>query len=169
MLLKEVNIADVAPQILKQIEKGVFLTVKQGDNTNTMTIGWGMLGRIWNRQIFMVLVRYSRYTYELIEKADSFTVSIPKYNTLEDALNICGTKSGRDIDKFKECNLTCEPGKTVASPIIAECDIHVECKIIYKQPLDPEKIPEEIKKVHYKTQDYHVLYYGEIQKTFVRE
>ena len=79
--MKEVNIADVAPQILKQIEKGVFLTVKQGDNTNTMTIGWGMLGRIWNRQIFMVLVRYSRYTYELIEKADSFTVSIPKYNT----------------------------------------------------------------------------------------
>jgi flavin reductase (DIM6/NTAB) family NADH-FMN oxidoreductase RutF len=166
MKMREVKITEVSDKILEQLPKGVFLTVKGGDKVNTMTIGWGTIGTVWMKPMFMVMVRYSRYTYELIEKADSFTVSVPLGGNLKGALALCGSKSGRDIDKFKDCNLTQKPGVSVNSPSIAECDIIVECEIKYKQPLNPEQIPQSVKDRLYKDNDYHVLYFGEIKKVF---
>jgi flavin reductase (DIM6/NTAB) family NADH-FMN oxidoreductase RutF len=166
--MREVNIAEVSGKIIEQLPKGVFLTVKEGDNVNTMTIGWGTMGVIWGKPVFIVLVRYSRYTYELIEKADSFTVSVPLGGKLADELVQCGKKSGRDVNKFKEFKLTPKDTGAVDSPIIEECDISVNCKIIYKQPLDPEMIPDEVKAQYYRDGDYHVMYFGEIVKTLVK-
>jgi flavin reductase (DIM6/NTAB) family NADH-FMN oxidoreductase RutF len=60
---------EYSQQFLKQLPKGAFLTVKDGDRLNTMTIGWGSIGWIWQKPILMVMVRYSRHTYELIDKA----------------------------------------------------------------------------------------------------
>jgi flavin reductase (DIM6/NTAB) family NADH-FMN oxidoreductase RutF len=167
--LKQVRIGEVADEILEQIPKGAFLTVKAQDKLNTMTIGWGTFGRMWNKPVFMVMVRYSRYTYELIEKADTFTVSVPLNGKFKEALAFCGSKSGRDRDKFKECNLTAKPGQKVDTPVIEGCDIHVECRILYKQPLDPEKLPKEIIDMSYKDGDFHVLYYGEILGVYIEE
>ena len=99
--MKELHIAQVSEKVINQLPKGALLTVKSNDKLNTMTIGWAALGRIWNKPILTVLVRLSRYTYELITDADSFTVSFFMDESLKQAMNICGTKSGRDIDKFK--------------------------------------------------------------------
>lgn len=148
--------------------KGAFLTVKSGDKVNTMTIGWGSVGYEWNRPIFTVLVRESRYTSELIEKSDNFTVSIPLSRDLKGALAVCGSKSGRDIDKFVECNLTLEKSKKVDTPIIGECELHYECKIVYKQEMNPELLSKDIIESAYKTGDYHTLYYGEIVATYIK-
>lgn len=167
--LNEVRIGQVACDILEQIPKGAFLTVKAGDRVNTMTIGWGTFGRMWNKPVFMVMVRYSRYTYELIEKADTFTVSIPLKGKFKEALAFCGSKSGRDHDKFKECNLKTRPGQKVDTPVIDGCDIHVECRIVYKQPMDPERLPREIIDASYKDGDFHVLYYGEILGVYAKK
>jgi len=148
--------------------KGAFLTVKSGDKVNTMTISWGNIGFEWNRPIFMVLVRKSRYTYDLMEKSDNFTVSIPLSVDLKNALAICGSKSGRDIDKFKECNLTLEKSKAVDTPIIGDCKLHYECKIVYKQEMNPALLSKDIVESSYKTGDYHTLYYGEIVETYMK-
>jgi len=148
--------------------KGAFLTVKSGDKVNTMTISWGNIGFEWNRPIFMVLVRKSRYTYDLMEKSDNFTVSIPLSVDLKNALAICGSKSGRDIDKFKECNLTLEKSKAVDTPIIGDCKLHYECKIVYKQEMNPSLLSKDIVESSYKTGDYHTLYYGEIVETYMK-
>jgi len=148
--------------------KGAFLTVKSGDKVNTMTISWGNIGFEWNRPIFMVLVRKSRYTYDLMEKSDNFTVSIPLSVDLKNALAICGSKSGRDIDKFKECNLTLEKSKAVDTPIIGDCKLHYECKIVYKQEMNPVLLSKDIVESSYKTGDYHTLYYGEIVETYMK-
>ena len=148
--------------------QGAFLTVKSGDKVNTMTISWGNIGFEWNRPIFTVLVRKSRYTYDLIEKSDNFTVSIPLSVDLKNALAICGSKSGRDIDKFKVCNLTLEKSKMVNTPIIGDCELHYECKIIFKQEMNPEMLSKEIVESSYKTGDYHTLYYGEIVETYMK-
>jgi len=160
--MREVKITEVSGKILEQLPKGAFLTVKHGDKVNTMTIGWGTLGTVWSKPMFMVMVRYSRYTYELIDKADSFTVSFPLEGRLKKALALCGSKSGRDMDKFKESGITLQPGTSIDSPSIAECDVVVECRIKYKQPLDPQALPQDIKDACYKDSDYHVLYFGEI-------
>ncbi|TYP57464.1 flavin reductase family protein [Thermosediminibacter litoriperuensis] len=161
-MYKDVHIEEVAGKILEQLKKGAFLTVKSGDTINTMTIAWGTIGYIWHRPVFTAMVRPSRYTFDLIEKATSFTVSFPLNDRMRDALNLCGTKSGRHVDKFKECGLSLLPGKMVDTPIIDGCDIHLECGILYKSPLHPEQIPVEIKTLYYGTGDYHVLYSGEI-------
>lgn len=148
--------------------QGAFLTVKSGEDVNTMTISWGNVGYEWQRPIFTVLVRKSRYTYNLIENADNFTVSIPLSKNLKNALAVCGSKSGRDIDKFKECNLTLEKSKNVDSPIIGECELHYECKIVYKQEMNPEFLSKDIVGSSYADGDYHTLYYGEIVETYIK-
>lgn len=149
-------------------KRGAFLTAKDGDKVNTMTIGWGAIGYQWNRPIFTVLVRESRYTYELIEKASEFTVSIPLNDDLKAALAFCGSKSGRDYDKIKECNLTLEPGKTTSTPIIGDCGLQFECKIVYKEAMNPELLSAEVKNASYKNGDYHTTYYGEIVGCYIK-
>ncbi len=148
-------------------DKGAFLTVKDGDKVNTMTIGWANIGYQWKKPILTVLVRKSRYSYELIENTEEFTVSMPLNVDLKKELTICGSKSGRDIDKFKECNLVLEEGKKTTTPIIGNCDMHFECKIVYKQEMEPSLLCDEIKDGAYKNGDYHVLYYGEILDWYI--
>jgi flavin reductase (DIM6/NTAB) family NADH-FMN oxidoreductase RutF len=143
-------------------KKGAFLTTKVGDKTNTMTISWGSIGFIWGKPMFTALVRKSRHTHELIEKAGEFTVSIPLDENMKSALAICGTKSGRDIDKIKECNLELQEGKKVSTPVIKGCGVHYECKVIFKQEMCPDLLDESIDNSMYGSKDYHTVYYGEI-------
>jgi len=143
--------------------KGAFLVVKsEVDNRiNTMTIGWASFGFMWGKSIMTVMVRKSRFTYQLVEKATSFTVSIPEDN-LGEALSFCGTKSGRDFDKFKKCNLSIIPAKNVTSPIINISGIHYECEIVYKSKMNPDFLCKEYKEKNYVNNDFHTFYFGEI-------
>lgn len=167
MVIERINFNEYSTGALEQLKKGAFLTVKDGEKVNTMTIGWGSIGYIWNMPIFMVMVRYSRHTYKLLEKTNEFTVSIPLSNNLKKELAYCGTKSGRDVDKFKECNITMVDGQTISTPIIGECELHYECKVVYQQAMEPATLDEDIKNSKYKDNDYHVLYYGKIEDTYL--
>ncbi|AAO35630.1 flavin reductase family protein [Clostridium tetani] len=149
-------------------EKGAFLTIKDDDKVNTMTIGWANIGYQWRMPIFSVMVRKSRYTYELIEKASEFTVSIPVDVNLKKELTFCGSKSGRDVDKIKECNLKLEKGKKIETPIIDNCEMHFECKILYKEAMVKENLSEDIKDKFYKDGDYHTFYYAEILDCYIK-
>lgn len=168
-MLRDIAYNEMSKEMLEQLQKGAFLTVKGGDEINTMTIGWGNIGFIWNKPIFMVAVRYSRYTYELLEKTDEFTISVPLTKDMKRALAICGTKSKREIDKFEACNLTAEKSKVANGPIIGECDLHYECKIVYKQAMEPGMIDANIREAKYSNNDFHVLYYGEIVASYIKE
>lgn len=148
--------------LLKQLPKGIFITVKSQDCVNTMTIAWGHIGVIWGKPVFIAYVRYSRYTYDLLLNATDFTINVPVEKDLKEALKIAGTKSGRDINKFEEANLTLKEAETTKSPIIEECQLNYECKIIYKQTLEPALINETITKRYYPHHDTHIAFYGEI-------
>ena len=168
-MIQEIGYNENLKEMLDQINKGAFLTVTDGERTNTMTIGWGNVGVVWSRPMFMVAVRYSRYTYGVLEKAKDFTVSIPIKKDLKKALAYCGSYSGRDVDKFKECSLTPKKGRKVASPIVSDCELHYECKIVYKQAMEPATLDEDIKNRYYANNDYHVLYFGEIVDCYLTE
>lgn len=146
-------------------KSGAFLTVKAEDKVNTMTISWGSIGFMWAKPVFMILVRPTRYTYELIEKSGNFTVSIPFGKDMKKALSICGTKSGRDTDKSSLANLSYIDSEEVDSPIVEGCNMYYECKIVYKQEMNPSLIQEEKLKYLY-NDDYHILYYGEIVNSY---
>jgi len=141
---------------------GAFLIVKNFKEKNLMTIGWGFFGIMWNKPVFIAAVRYSRHTYGILEDTDEFTVSIPLNGQLKEELIKCGSKSGRDIDKFKEFNIKTKPGEKIKTPVVEKCDLHYECKILYRQSLNSELIKNETVKSKYKDHDYHVMIYGEI-------
>ncbi len=169
MSIQKVKFNEYSKEALEQIIKGAFLTVKDGEKVNTMTIGWGNIGIVWNKPIFMVAVRYSRYTYNLLEGSKEFTVSIPINKELKKELAYCGKYSGRDVDKFKECNLTMIEGQKVSAPIIGECELHYECKVAYQQAMEPATLAKDIKEKFYTNNDYHVLYFGEIVDSYLKE
>lgn len=150
-------------------KQGAFLTTKVGDETNTMTISWGSIGFIWKKPMFTVLVRKSRYTHELIEKTGEFTVSVPLDESMKKALGICGSKSGRDVDKINECKLELQEGKSLATPVIKGCGVHYECKVVFKQDMAPNLLDEEIDNSMYDSKNYHTIYYGEIVNCYEEE
>ncbi len=159
-----------AEDFLRQLPKGVFITTKDAEGrVNTMTIAWGHIGVIWGRPVFIAYVRYSRYTYDLLDKAEDYTINVPKEGTLKKELAFCGTKSGRDIDKFKETELTLAPARKVQSPIIKECALQYECKMLYKQTQEPALIDDAVKERYYPTPDTHIMFFGEIVDSYLTE
>jgi len=162
--MKNVNYLSVAEEVIKQIKsQGAFLVAKSKNDKkiNVMTIGWAAIGYMWRKPIMTVMVRKSRFTHCIIEKASSFTVSIPGDDSGE-ALNFCGTKSGRDVDKFKECKLSVVPAQKVDTPIINLSGFHYECKIVYKSETNPDFLCKEYREDLYADNDYHTFYFGEI-------
>ncbi len=172
-MYKEIGVFEYGNVVLEKLIPGLFLTTKKGDIINTMIIGWGGINIVWGRPVFMVLVRDSRATYDLIESSGEFTVSVPMGDNLQGAIKICGTKSLREINKFDYCNLTPVIGRTIDTPIIGEAKIHYECKVIYKQTLDQDKVPGAVKTKYYNEASSnnanHTVYFGEILDQYIFE
>jgi flavin reductase (DIM6/NTAB) family NADH-FMN oxidoreductase RutF len=158
--MKDCDPFSISEDLINRIKKGSFLTVKAGDLMNTMTIGWALLGYIWQRNIFMVAVRNSRHTFSIIEKALDFTVTVPSAD-MKDALMFCGSNSGREVDKFTACNLVPAASLQTVSPVLQMPGIHLECRICFKAPMNPECLDPSLDDL-YPAKDYHTLYFGEI-------
>lgn len=135
---------------------------------NLMTIGWGSLGSMWGMPIWSVLVRPSRHTYRCIEHTGCFTVNVPT-EAMRSCCGICGSKSGRDVNKFDLCNLTEERAKTVLAPSVAQCPIVYECRVVHSSDLLPEKLADEILGGLYVDGDFHRVYFGRILEMRVDE
>jgi flavin reductase (DIM6/NTAB) family NADH-FMN oxidoreductase RutF len=150
-------------ETIKAFDEERVLLVSRGEKglLNVMAIGWGAIGIVWRKPVFMVLVRPSRYTYKFMEEAGEFTVNIVPPE-LKKVVQHCGTVSGRDHDKFKEKQLTTLPSKKVKAPIIKECILHFECRVIYKNDLNPSELDESIIPALYAKGDFHRIYIGEI-------
>lgn len=167
--MKKLEYNTMAAEAMEQLSKGAFLTTNSKGQVNTMTIAWGNIGFMWQKPIFTVMVRPSRHTYEMIENTESFTVSLPVNEDLKEALGYCGTRSGRDTDKIKDMGLKLVDGQSVDTPIIANCSLHYECKIVARQELKPECVSDEIEERAYNKGDLHTLYYGEIVDCYIAE
>lgn len=171
---REVDVRDYAGQIMKTLDKGILMTTAAEGKINTMVIGWGHLGTIWYKPTFIAYVRESRYTKELLDKNGEFTVNIPLGQADKNIIAVCGTKSGRDMDKIKELGLTLEEGQTVSVPGIKEMPLTLECKVIYKQDQDPTAIDSAsldrfYAKGTHNEGDYHTAYFGEITAAYIIE
>jgi flavin reductase (DIM6/NTAB) family NADH-FMN oxidoreductase RutF len=164
---EEKSLFEFLEETNRLMRSGGLLLVSAGRNgkPNAMTIGWGLIGTMWSRPIFCVAVRMSRHTYRLIEENKNFTVCLPAKG-MENILQVCGTKSGRDIDKFSELGLTVEGGITVDAPYIGECSIHYECNVVNRSELNTRELSEEINEEIYASRDYHVLYFGNIKGVY---
>jgi len=148
---------------------GAFLVVLDPHGRpNPMTIGWAQLGIVWSRPVFSVLVRQSRYTFECLSKASSYTVCVPAPGTLKEELALCGTKSGRNLDKFKAAHLAPVPARTVETPIVAECLAHYECRILARtqQAVAHFAGDEIVDLFSYTDGNTHGVFFGEILASY---
>jgi flavin reductase (DIM6/NTAB) family NADH-FMN oxidoreductase RutF len=161
---KEVNVKSVFDQTLEKM-KGQGVILMAGDPPNPMTIGWGTIGYIWGKLIFTVMVRPSRFTFSRMESSSEFTVNLLP-DRFSRQLSLCGTKSGRDIDKIAKCGFRMEQGIHVKTPHISESSIHFECRIVHKHDLLPETLDAGILKKYYPRDDFHKVFYGEIVGVF---
>ena len=143
----KVDYNDFFVQTMDQMCGNGLLLVTKGKNqkANIMTIGWGTIGSIWGKSIFIVLVRSSRYTYSRLEDVNEFTVNVPS-EELAEAVALCGTVSGREFDKFHKTNFTQITLPEVQVPIVEECHIHYVCRIVHRHDLIPEMLDQSIKR-----------------------
>ena len=157
---KEVEIKSVFGETIDKL-KGHGVILLAGDPPNPMTIGWGTIGYIWGKWIFTVMVRPTRFTHHLMESSHEFSVNVfsGEFNS---HLSLCGTKSGRDTDKIKECSFTLETGIHVNAPFISESILHYECRILQKNDILQETLDQNIIDRYYPLKDFHRVYYGEI-------
>lgn len=166
----EIGYLDLAPETIRIMSSvGLLLVSNAPDGKpNVMAIGWGTVGQIWGKPIFIVMVRPSRYTHGCIEASNEFTVNVPP-QAMKDVVNYCGTVSGRERDKFAEADITPAPGKRVSVPIISECIVHYECRVVHKNEIIPAALSDDIISTAYPQGDFHTVYFGEIITAYADE
>lgn len=128
---------------------------------NAMTIAWGTIGRLWQRDVVIVYVSSSRYTFGFMERNRYFTVTaFPE--SMRSALQYIGTHSARDeADKIAKAGLTPEFTE-LGNPIFREANLAIECRIIYKQPFRREAIDSDVATFYDNGTGIHSMYIGEI-------
>jgi flavin reductase (DIM6/NTAB) family NADH-FMN oxidoreductase RutF len=106
-----------------------LVTVADGaDKANIITLAW--VGMACSDPVSVsIAIRPSRYSHELLADTGELTLNIPGEDLLE-ATDLCGTVSGRDVDKWREAGLTPEPATKVGAPLIVECPYALECRVV---------------------------------------
>lgn len=170
MTKREIDIRDYAGDIIRALRPGILITTKVGDKVNSMTIGWGTLGLIWDKPFFVAYVRQQRYTREMLDQCREFTVNIPMGDFRRNILGLCGSKSGRDMDKIAAAGLTPVEPEVIGVPGLKEFPLTLECRAIYRQEQESDQFNDEITRQFYtiETGD-HICYYGEIVAAYIIE
>lgn len=173
---EKINVTEYAQKITEALPKGILLNTKD-EKFNSMVIGWGGLGTVWGKPVFTVYVREHRYTKAQLDASGEFTISVPLDQTVPSIIKVCGTQSGRDIDKEKEAHLTLEESEIIRVPGIREYPLTLECRVLYAQKQELERVPDDIRTrmypqdvdgtYHSANRDAHTAYIGEIVAAYI--
>ena len=105
---------------------------------NVFTVAW--TGTICTKPpMLSISIRPERLSYEYIKETMEFTVNMPHRKQTRET-DFCGVRSGRQLDKIKECGFTMVEGKDVNVPFIKECPVNIECKVKQIIPLGTHDI-----------------------------
>ena len=168
IIMKEISIETLkAENAIDLIAKEwMLVTAGTKESYNTMTANWGGIGYLWNRNVAFVFVRPERYTHDFIEREDRFTLSFYP-EAYREALNVCGTKSGRDIDKAAETGLIPE-ALPCGAMTFAQARMTLQCRKLFKAEMkDADFIDRTIVDRWYGSHGgFHTVYVVEIEKVF---
>lgn len=155
---------DVIDLISKQ---WMLVTAGTRESYNTMTANWGGIGYLWHKNVAFVFVRPERYTHDFIEKEDILTLSFYPEEYRE-ALTICGTKSGRDIDKAAATGLIPEelPSGTMT---FSQARLTLQCRKLFKTEMKESDFIDRsiVERWYGEANGFHTVYIVEIEKIFV--
>ena len=162
----ELTFWDHTDEILERFRKGGVLctVVDNRENINVITLGWGQIGPFYHgHPVLTIAITPQRYSWRFLEEVPEFVIGVPD-DSLRSAADLCGTKSGRDMDKFKEAGLTPVPSQSVKAPSIKECPINIECRV-YTTVRPPHLLltPEHRKRP---VAEQHTIYFSEVLGTY---
>ncbi|MCI8360107.1 MAG: flavin reductase family protein [Clostridiales bacterium] len=161
MAFKEIAPKEIQGNLMRMIADEWMLVAAGGpDKCNMMTASWGFAGEMWGKECAVAMIRPQRYTFEFLEREDFFTLSF--YGGRKDIHKICGSQSGRDIDKVAAAGLT--PVFAEGTVYFAEARLVLVCKKLYAQDLKEENFLDKDCLKWYPDKDYHRMYVGEIVK-----
>ncbi|HSV73663.1 MAG TPA: flavin reductase [Chthonomonadales bacterium] len=145
----------------------MLITAGPPASHNTMTASWGGFGVLWGRNVCWCVVRPHRHTYGFMEHNASFTLSFFDPAS-RPALELCGTRSGRDVDKAAAAGLTPVESFVPGSTHFAEARLVIACRKLYTHDLDPSRFLDPSIDDNYPQRDYHRLYLGEAVQAGIR-
>lgn len=105
----------------------VLVTCKHGEEESIITISWGGTAASDPPQVF-ISIQPKRFSHHIIKESGEFVINFPTIDQLG-AVKLCGTKSGRQLDKWQSCSFTKEVASKVNVPMIAECPANMECTV----------------------------------------
>ena len=106
---------------------------RSGERPNIITVAWA--GTVCSEPpMLSISVRKERYSYDIIRESGEFAVNLVNRDLVR-AADYCGVKSGRDVDKFGEMELTPMQSQRIAAPGIAESPVCLECRVVKQLPL----------------------------------
>ena len=144
--------------------------LRGGKDYNTMTASWGGMGILWGKPVAFVFVRPERHTFGFTERNERMTLSFFD-ESYRPALQLCGSKSGRDMDKAAACGLTPvgdtdENGRAVW---FEEAKTVLVTRKLYSKPLDPSAFLDKDARACYGEDDFHKVYVCGIERVLVKD
>ncbi len=155
------KLTEIDFNLAKKIAGAALLTASDKEGQlNTMTVSWGGSGILWGREVCFVFVRPERYTFGFCEDGEVMSLSFFGKDK-KDVLSFCGTKSGRDVDKFAVCGLKhrYENGACVFD----DAEITIVMKKLYAQNIEKDCFVTDELKSFYQSGGYHKMYVCEIK------
>ena len=133
--------------------------VKKNGDYNFMTVSWGSFGILWGKEVCTVFVRPERYTFEFCEEAEIFTLSFFDESRKKD-LAYCGSVSGRDHDKARECGF--ETKISDGKITFKDAKLTLTLRKMYAQDICEECFLDKSALSFYKNSGFHRMYVCEV-------
>lgn len=167
--MKKISVSELKDNMFDAIGKEwVLVTAGTPEKFNMMTASWGGTGILWGKPVAFIFIRPERYTYEFIEKGDTLTLSFLG-EAHRDIHKICGSQSGRDIDKVAASGL--KPYVTENGNIAYEqARLILECKKLYADFIDADNFVDKLLISRWYGEGhggFHKMYILEIQNVLV--
>ena len=160
-MFKEISVKDIKANLVSAIaDEWMLISAGNEEAHNMMTASWGFVGEMWGADSVVIAVRPQRYTMKFLDENDTFALSF--YGDNKAIHKVCGSESGRDVNKTEKTGLTpvCEEGTVY----FEEANKVIICKKQYVSRLEPDKFIDKEPLKWYPTEDYHYMIIGKIIK-----
>lgn len=164
-MFKEITPDKLDKNLISMIrDEWALISAGNEEKFNMMTASWGFFGEMWNKDCVICAVRPQRYTFEFMEANDTFALCFLGDNKAPH--KVCGSMSGRDVDKAAETGL--KPVFEDGTVYFEQSETVIICKKLYADFLQEDKFCDPSPLGCYKG-DFHKMYVGEILKVLVKE
>ena len=167
MAFREISVEQLKDNPFTLINKDwMLITAGDAEKHNTMTASWGGVGELWGKYVSTIYIRPQRYTLEFVEREEYYSLCFfgPEYRQ---ALSLCGSKSGRDVDKDAATGLT--PCFDQAAPYYEQARLVFLCRKLYRQDMEESAFLDKGLLEKWYDNDLHRRFSGEIVKVREKE